>query len=202
LECDQWPRECPDGSHSELPGSKVQPLDIGAGRLPTSRLEHIADGSIHAIFVSVPNELCGYIKTGDDTYYSGAELFDGSHIISVDNYNTYYINNGDGYSEAKLASLFADGDIIRSDTLSRDYTVIAPDLTYDFDALSKIIGYVFWDYCVQLFILPESVFTAEFGESAIYSILCDYADDTNDRDIAALSEAEKRFRTKFSLRGR
>lgn len=152
----------------------------------TSRLEQITGGSVHSLFIGIPDDLCQYIRITEDEFYSGNELFDGTHVISVDNLNIYY-------NQGNLSEMFSEGETISSDQLSHDYAVITPELQYPFDALWYITGFISWEYCVQLFIMPESVFAAEFGEGAIYSILCDYA-GTPLRETAALSEEERRFR--------
>ena len=161
--------------------------------ISTERLKNIADGTMEAIILSVPDDSLGYLRLSEKEYYSGDELADGTHVISLTNTNHYSIQTESGYQSVFLETIFDTGDTVRFTESGGKYTVIEHSFDESYKVLSKILGYVPWESGVQVFVMPHSVFLGQFENAELFALLVNAAEDT-DKNSLKLTEEEKSFR--------
>ena len=144
------------------------------------------EGSISAVVVGVPDELCRYIKVGEDergepVYYDGSELYDGRHVLSVGGSISQY-SGSSGFNGVHLY----DGDLLSSDSMKRDYEVIYCEV-YGSAALRRLCVLT-PDLYEAMFILPMSVFSEEFPNAETVTLLMN-AKEGREKELE--SEVEK-----------
>jgi len=171
-------------------------MDPESKILPVDRMEEIANGEMRAIFLSIPDVWLGELRIAEGEKYKGGELAAGTHVLSLAGTNNITIQTEKGYQTVFFDETFETGDTVRSANLQSGYTAIVPDFDRSYKALYHLLGYVSWGNCVQLFVMPESVFLREFEEYGIYAILCDCADETG-KEQMTLTDSQREFRKRI-----
>jgi len=157
------------------------------------RLKEIADGTMDAIILSIPDEYFTLLRIGEKKYCTEKELTDDTKILSLTQKNNYSIKTETGHQTAFLTEIFDTGDTVHFSESGGTYTVIDNEFDESYKVLSKLLAYVPWENGVQVFVMAESVYRTNFACDDIFAILVNAPGNT-DRKSLKLTEEDKAFR--------
>ncbi|MBQ8509123.1 MAG: ABC transporter permease [Clostridia bacterium] len=159
----------------------------------SQKLKDAAAGNPHAVVISIPDEYCKYLRVSRDAngkyyeYGSAKELYDGQHILSV-------AEHFKSFGETSISAHLEGGELLVSGGLSQTYTAIEVD-SYIYSLFRKICNISWSSSDLACFVLPSSVFDAEFADSSLFAILAEAENGREEEVRAALDELAGRTPT-------
>ena len=156
-------------------------------------LQQTATGSMDAILLSIPDEYLRYLRCSETENYTGTELLDGTHVLSLTQRNSYPIQTESGNQTAFLPEILDTGDTVRFTEKGDTYTVLDNEFQESYKVLAKLLGYVPWEGGVQVFVMAESVFLSRYADHAMFALLV-HAPGEADPTKHTLTNADRSFR--------